>query len=385
MNTQYDLIVLGGGPAGLAVATLQARQGQTVALIDNSDPHAEKVGESVPASFNPLLKKLGLPELTDEHHCRIAGSDAYWSGGRVKYDFMLHLNGSDWRLNRRQFEKDLLDAAILSGVEVVSTQATQLGKSDAINGSHIWCVSTTSRSLPYISQFIIDASGRSGLIARKLNVKKYKSEPLIALWASVEISEERYQYLSSETLIETQHNGWWYAAKLPNRKLMFVFHTDSSFAVRAAHNHSLWFESLLETNLISKTFPVSLLKNTLVNTHNARSSVLDTPFGSSWAACGDAAIGFDPVSSQGIYNAIATAGMLDKALNSPDRTRALEHYGDTLKQVAKVYMQKRIALYEQAKRFYQTEFWINQCRYEKRRDSDSENQSAISNPEAATA
>ena len=58
----FDVIVIGGGPAGSAAATLIARGGHRVLQLERDAEPAFKVGESlIPASFGPL-ERLGMIE-----------------------------------------------------------------------------------------------------------------------------------------------------------------------------------------------------------------------------------------------------------------------------------------------------------------------------------
>ncbi len=60
-----DLLVIGGGPVGLATAILARREGMTVRLIDARGPIIDKAcGEGLMPRASRLLKKLGVdPDL----------------------------------------------------------------------------------------------------------------------------------------------------------------------------------------------------------------------------------------------------------------------------------------------------------------------------------
>ena len=61
MNTGFDAIVIGAGPAGSTAATLLARAGWSVALVEKQIfPRRKVCGECVAASNLPLLDALGL-------------------------------------------------------------------------------------------------------------------------------------------------------------------------------------------------------------------------------------------------------------------------------------------------------------------------------------
>ena len=61
MQTQYDAIIVGAGPAGATAAILLARAGWSVALIEKQDfPRRKVCGECIAASNLPLLEALGI-------------------------------------------------------------------------------------------------------------------------------------------------------------------------------------------------------------------------------------------------------------------------------------------------------------------------------------
>ncbi|MGZ5657902.1 MAG: NAD(P)/FAD-dependent oxidoreductase, partial [Caldimonas sp.] len=61
MSTRFDAVVVGAGPAGSAAATLLARAGWSVALVERQRfPRRKVCGECIAASNLPLLDALGV-------------------------------------------------------------------------------------------------------------------------------------------------------------------------------------------------------------------------------------------------------------------------------------------------------------------------------------
>jgi flavin-dependent dehydrogenase len=353
----FDVTVLGGGPAGLVSALLMQRSGYKVALLDNPTNVTEKVGESMPAATNRLLQKLALPLLETPPHEPISGAQCYWAGVHEQQDGLAFLQGCDWRLNRTAFEQILSEQAHQSGVQFINQKLLHLHR----EGSN-WKLETNNGSLLH-SGFIIDASGRNAVLSRLLSTTKEKGPPLVALWASVEIDQPTHCSLTQQTLIESQADGWWYSARLPQQRLMAIFHTSAEYAAELHKQPQRWQQQLADTKLISQHIAIDHFTNAALQASNARDVKLTAYYGDSWAACGDAALSFDPLSSQGIYNALASAAMLHDALVSNDRESALQQYQQRLNQVADIYQQKRQQYYRQAYAEYQTEFWKQQLKY----------------------
>src|SRR6266852_3481915 len=61
-ETNHNIIVIGGGPAGSTAATLLARDGHSVLLLEREKFPREHVGESLLPFCYSLFKNLGVVE-----------------------------------------------------------------------------------------------------------------------------------------------------------------------------------------------------------------------------------------------------------------------------------------------------------------------------------
>ena len=67
-NTQPDIIVIGGGPAGSTVSTLIAQEGHRVELFEREHFPRFHIGESLIPETYWVLKRLGmLPKMKGSH------------------------------------------------------------------------------------------------------------------------------------------------------------------------------------------------------------------------------------------------------------------------------------------------------------------------------
>jgi flavin-dependent dehydrogenase len=87
--------------------------------------------------------------------------------------------------------------------------------------------------------------------------------------------------------------------------------------------------------------------------------MLDSVTGRGWIACGDAAMAFDPLSSQGIFNALYTGMKAGGAVSSAigGDNSLLAAYGSRLSQIRAAYLQHRSQIYSSERRWPDAPFW----------------------------
>ena len=62
MKTNYDVIVIGGGPAGSTIASILAREGRSVVLFEKEKFPRHHIGESLMTDTYFTFQRMGLLE-----------------------------------------------------------------------------------------------------------------------------------------------------------------------------------------------------------------------------------------------------------------------------------------------------------------------------------
>src|SRR5437016_10185970 len=120
MNSTTQVLVVGGGPAGSTTATLLAREGFDVTLIEKEVFPRYHIGESLLPSVLKILDLIGAREKVESYGFQQKpGAYFEWGPERWSLDFG-ELSGShtySFQVTRPEFDHLLLQHASSQGVE----------------------------------------------------------------------------------------------------------------------------------------------------------------------------------------------------------------------------------------------------------------------------
>jgi flavin-dependent dehydrogenase len=347
----WDVVIVGAGPAGSVAAHVLAREGRTVLLVDPLAEQTAKVGETLPGAALRMLRTLRLPTPDQSgHHTPIGGTLSCWGSDELMAtDFFRDPDGPGWRLDRLCFDASLRETAIASGAVFKRTRLTEIQSNRGR-----WRITLANREA-IEATWVIDATGRSASVARRLGARRVRDNALIAVYA---IGDPRKRISTNRTVIEATRNGWWYAGLLPSGAAIAGFHflpQSTPFRLRSES----WNCELEQTHYIKTIFRDVVFALPLI-ARDASGGRLSSPNGDAWLACGDAAACFDPVSGQGIFSAIyggMSAGIAIHKSLSGDGT-ALGEYKLRLEAVRRIYQSSCKSMYESQNRWPDTDFWL---------------------------
>jgi flavin-dependent dehydrogenase len=355
---EVDVAVVGGGPAGTATALPLAQRGHAVLVIERTDYGDLRIGETLPPAVRPLLGRIGLWErfAADQHRPAFGIRSAWGQPNLSDNDFVANPYGCGWHLDRARFDASLAFAAEQAGAQVLRA-ATVLSVEAARGGWQIEVACAGSRRR-FRARQLVDATGRRAVIARGRGARRITWDRLVGI-VSFHAPRSAEDSLAAGTLIEAVEDGWFYSAVLPDRRLVIAYMTDADLYAKARKASPTCWQQRLEGSVHTRARAQAcdLAAGPVIRA--ASSSRLDRASGRNWLAVGDAAAALDPLSSQGICQALqsglAAADVIGECLarrGPAGRSLAARHQGDF-----DAYLLARRRYYGLERRFADAPFW----------------------------
>jgi len=292
----------------------------------------------------------------------------------------MNVYGSGWHLDRALFDESLRDA-VRDNCETtkddpVPSRVTRERFVSLERRDDSWLVHTehvdTGAMHSYYSKWVVDASGRKASLSRKLGAKTLKADKLLAFYCVLVSSEDD---TDNRTLIEASESGWWYTSYLGRNRRIIVYHTDdddpsAKFArtrdgfLDLVHDHTHYISQIVREHNYDIAQGAKFPRPTA-----AGSSILDPICDETehWCAVGDAAMAFDPLSSQGMITAMNAGCFIGEELAkrismgldglTSAGIRSIPGYFEAIGQK---YQKEKKYYYSQAR--FEGEFWAKRQR-----------------------
>ena len=311
--TDFDIIIIGGGPAGAATAIQAARGGASVAIFEKSSLGRDKVcGDGLTPRAIGALQDLeidikGVHKITGLR--MIAGKtrrELEWPSGGTFPSY-----GAVW--TRKELDSHLLETASQSGAKIFyNSEALPMFDGDQVIG-------VTCGPDRWSSKLVVAASGAPGKVARMLGTERKTDEPYgIAIRTYVESPRHADEYLEA-SLAMRDSNG----TPIPGYGWMFPTGKGTVNLGVGALSTMKGFRKL-NLNTLCDIYRDSIADEWEVGPYLEKPRAWRLPMtsqkrhGNGWVAVGDAAGLINPMNGEGIDYSLES-GMLisDLFLENP--------------------------------------------------------------------
>ena len=329
-NSIIDVLVIGGGPAGTTTATMLARKGFQVLLIEREPFPRDHIGESLLPASIPILEELEVSDsITKAGFLPKWGATMIWGKENVPWSWRFEETSPkyphSYQVWRPLFDQLLLQNSQRNGVTIWEGCNVVDVLLEGREAKEVLYRTNEGNIGRLLTRFIVDASGQTGVLNRKLKLRRV--DPFfqnLAVYCYFEGAQRLPSPDETNIFIESYQNGWLWNIPL---------HTGLTSVGAVADTHAAQAEILKHgsngflTNQISQAPYMSAL---LANATPYSDSVVvkdwsytsDHFAGDGYVLVGDAACFVDPLFSSGVHLALMSgvmaAAYVTTALKSPD-------------------------------------------------------------------
>ena len=326
-ETVWDVIIIGGGPAG-SLAGLQAvRRGRRAIILEKLSFPRFHVGESFLPVTLDLLKEMGLESaLRKLPHMRKFGAEfAMGNGGPVlDIDFAEgYCNGKEtFNIERSIFDDMLLQEAGKAGVEV--RQNVTVKDIQQLTDGNV-AVGTDDGQVVR-GRYILDASGQATVLGRHLQTKVPVCDPKLQKVAYVGHFEGVIRSEGNKAgnpLITMMEEGWFWIIPISPERTSVGMVLDAATAKKIIQDENLQSDRMLQWGISRCPVMQDRMKNASGKPTNgvvADFSYRCKPYaGEGYFLIGDSAAFMDPIFSTGVCvaacGAIKAVDLVDQVLS----------------------------------------------------------------------
>ncbi|MCG7561280.1 tryptophan 7-halogenase [Pseudoalteromonas sp. McH1-42] len=359
-NREFDVAIVGGGPAGTATGiALQNIGVGRVFLAEAGSYSKPKIGESIPPDTRKLFQRLNIADAFEQQdHEPCLGSFSSWGSAQLGFnDNLFNPYGAGWHLDRRRFDQFMADQFKQRGGHLACE--TRFASVSVEHNTPYPLQLSFDDQPPVRCRFVVDATGQSAIVARRFGAQPKMQDTMLSIAAYFDCKDTDLNTLKL-TLLEAIDLGWWYCASIPNNQLVVSLTTDAHIA----KEHGLkdpknWFALLHQSTHVAERVH-SLAPPAHLHYWKTPSSLLNPPAGNGWLAVGDAASCYDPISSQGVYKALATGLKAAHAIADwlDNKPTTLAKYRQYIGNEFINYLSQREYFYQQEQRWYEAAFWL---------------------------
>ena len=241
-KTDFDVIVMGGGPAGSSAASMLAREGRSVVLFEKEVFPRHHIGESLMTDTYWTFKRMGfLEKLKESPFTRKYSVQFANQAGRESRPFYFfeanhHESAVTWQVTRSVFDKMLIDHAAEQGAQIYQGVLVKqvLFENDQATGVEVQM--TDGQTKQFTAKVIVDATGQSAILSNRFRwrVRDQKLKKAV-LYSYFKDAHREPDLNGGATLVlrtGAGSNGWFWYIPLENNITSVGIVADPDYLVK---------------------------------------------------------------------------------------------------------------------------------------------------------
>jgi len=317
-KNKYDVIVIGGGPAGSTVASILAREGRKVVLFEKERFPRHHIGESLMTDTYLTFERMGLLDkmkaspFVRKYSVQFANPAGKESRPFYFFEALHHESAVTWQITRAQFDLMLIEHAAEQGADV--HQETQIKRVlfDGDRAYGVEALMTDGTLQTYEAPVVVDATGQSAMLSNKFGwrVRDPKLKKAV-LYSYFKDAHREPDLNGGATLVlrtPLGSNGWFWYIPLENDITSVGVVADPEYLVKGRGQDlaKIFQEEIDKVESVRRRVEggtrvdkiYSILDYSYRSTHNA---------GDGFILIGDAYGFLDPIYSSGVLLALKMA------------------------------------------------------------------------------
>lgn len=222
----YDVIVMGGGPAGSTVASLLAREGRKVVLFEKEQFPRHHIGESLMTDTFWTFQRMGLLEklkaspFTRKYSVAFANPAGKESRPFYFFEANHHESAVTWQVTRAEFDLMLIEHAAEQGATVHQKTQVKQVLFDGDRAIGVEAMMPDGSLQQFHAKVVVDATGQTAMLSNKFRWRQRDPKLKKAVLYSYFKGAHREPDLNGgATLVlrtELGSNGWFWYIPLEN-------------------------------------------------------------------------------------------------------------------------------------------------------------------------
>ncbi len=328
-----DVLVIGGGPGGTTAATMLARKGWKILLLEKDSHPRFHIGESLLPCNLPIFDELGVLDKVRDLGVLKLGADFPSGDGNYQTIYFRRALGTSpphaWHVRRDEFDHMLFEHARANGVdarEQVKVVAIEVNGIDSVRAT---AHDSDGHQIAIRARYLVDASGRDTFLGNKLKLKRKSTRhQSAAIFAHFQDAGHRSGEDAGNISIYRFDHGWcWFIPLRDGAMSVGCVCSPDYLKQRKGDTAGFLMATLEQIPEAWRRMERARMTGEVHVTGNY-SYACSRMAGPGWIMVGDAWAFVDPVFSSGVFlamdGAMRATDVVDASLREPVREAALQ-------------------------------------------------------------